>query len=626
MRSAPQTTRLTQDLTLKYGCVINFVFYQTFVHQTKVKWTDIITLSLAYMLEFIQLLKQRYQTISSHTNETGKPYHQQRIDQLILAEAFLRKGQILDSVPGFPLHISIIGPTQAGKSTLVNVLLNNPIAGVSPLAGYTVHPQGFCNGLSLHDCNGLQRYFGRFQCIHQTQLSKERYDCYSLTENTINSDILPQCVVWDTPDFDSIDSATYREGVIRASTLADIVILVVSKDKYADQSVWEMMSSLEALHQPTVICLNKLAPGSEDILIHSLKKKWHNARTDHFPVVVPLYYSSQTGIPVWPSSQLNLLKQLAAKVSHKTQMRFEKELLKKHWQSWLEPVIIEHQALTDWQNLVHAILKQALESYQRDYQSQPHYYETFQLALGELLILLEVPRFADFISGARKALTWPVRQLTKFGRKRLNITENSHETLMLKQIAEHILIQIADKLLDNAEQSQQNQWWKELGSLLRKQRPGILDDFSQATKAYQSCFHQDVEQAAQRLYNKLQQQPVVLNSLRATRVTADAVVIVLTLNTGGIGLHDLLVAPAMLMLTSLLTESAVGSYMHKVETELKQQQLKVVEQKLFIGCMAKNLLALPEHLSNINHFNVSRAELEAIETQLNEKPHGLRLL
>ena len=56
------------------------------------------------------------------------------------------------------------------------------------------------------------------------------------------SSYLPHGVLWDTPDFDSIDSATYREGVIRTIALADIIILVVSKEKYADQSVWDIMS------------------------------------------------------------------------------------------------------------------------------------------------------------------------------------------------------------------------------------------------------------------------------------------------------------------------------------------------------------------------------------------------
>jgi GTPase SAR1 family protein len=265
------------------------------------------------MLEFIQLLKQRYQAVwAQQGNVTVKSSYQQRIGQLILAEAFIRKGQLINASPKPLLHMAVVGPTQAGKSSLVNVLLNSNVAGVSPLAGYTVHPQGFCNGIGIADCEGLQRYFGRFQQLQQTQLTKDRHDSYSLTENTTVSSFLPHGVLWDTPDFDSIDSATYREGVIRAIALADMVILVVSKEKYADQSVWDFMGALEELHQPTVICLNKLVEGSEAIIINSLQEKWRQARTDAFPDVIPLYYQKPGGRPDWPESRQALLVQLAA--------------------------------------------------------------------------------------------------------------------------------------------------------------------------------------------------------------------------------------------------------------------------------------------------------------------------
>ena len=102
-------------------------------------------------------------------------------------------------------------------------------------------------------------------------------------------------MLWDTPDFDSIDSANYREGVIRTVALADMVILVVSKEKYADQSVWDIMADIEVLQQPTIICLNKLSEGSETLLINSLKDKWQQVRKDDFPEVIPLYYQKQAG-------------------------------------------------------------------------------------------------------------------------------------------------------------------------------------------------------------------------------------------------------------------------------------------------------------------------------------------
>lgn len=579
------------------------------------------------MLEFIQLLKQRYQTLAA---QTGRPLgnldHQRRIEQLTLAEAFVRKGYWLEAKGSKTLQVAVLGPTQVGKSSLVNVLLNSQVAGVSPLAGYTVHPQGFCHQVTRGDCQGLQRYFGRFQCVPPEQLARHRHDCYTLTENVGQSPYLPACVLWDTPDFDSIDSATYREGVIRAIALADVLVLVVSKEKYADQSVWDMMAELEPLKQPTLICLNKVAEGTEALLLASLKEKWQQARSDAFPETLPLYYQKATGQPVWPNSHAHIIGQIAKPANRQKQFRHEQALLQKHWPAWLEPVRAEHQLLADWQMLLDTLLSQAQAHYRRDYLDHPHHYETFQQALAELLILLEMPGFAGVMAGVRKTLTWPIRHMLRLGNKRLHISDSSQELKILNQLAEHALIQLADQMLDKIGQGPHHDWWQALSALLRKQRPGILQDFAVAAKNYHLDFQHNVEAAARRLYHKLEEQPMVLNSLRAARVTADAAAIALTLHMGGIGVHDLLIAPAMLTVTSLLAESAIGGYMHKVETQLKQQQLAAVNQALFGGVLLDTLKALPSQLANTHHFNISPEQLRAMELQLTEKRHGLRLL
>ncbi|MGR9035012.1 MAG: GTPase [Gammaproteobacteria bacterium] len=579
------------------------------------------------MLEFIQLLNQRYRAVLQQSgNESVKAVYRQRVDQLIMGEACIRKGQLIGTPQQLPLQIAVVGPTQSGKSTLVNVLLNSDVAGVSPLAGYTVHPQGFCHGIKVNECSGLQRYFGRFQQLHPSQLSKERHDCYSLVETLADSKLIPRSVIWDTPDFDSIDSATYREGVFRAVALADIIVLVVSKEKYADQSVWDMMSSVESLHQPTLICLNKLNEGSESLIIHSLKDKWRLARNDEFPEVVSLYYRKETGLPEWPESARDQLMKLAGKVNPKKHVRSEQDLLQQYWPQWLEPVIEEHHALGAWQELLDQSIKQGLEIYQRDFLNHPHHYETFQCAMAELLTLLEIPGVAKVLANTRKVLTWPVKQIMKMGRKARNISDTSQEIALLNQIAEHLLIQMADRLREKTEEGKQSVWWKELGAILRSRRQEILQDFDQAVRRYHLSFQQDVEGAAHRLYYKLQEQPVVLNSLRATRVTTDAAVIALALHTGGIGIHDLVVAPSMLTVTSLLTESAIGSYMHRIEAELKQHQLLKVRQDLFISTLRNKITFLPSQLSIANHFNITPEQLQKAENHLKEKRHGLRLL
>jgi hypothetical protein len=203
----------------------------------------------------------------------------------------------------------------------------------------------------------------------------------------------------------------------------------------------------------------------------------------------------------------------------------------------------------------------------------------------------------------------------------------STEETLLNQIGEHLLISFSEQLLGKIDSdTKQHQWWKECYCLVRQQRNEILDQYKGVVERYCIDFQQDVEATANRLYNKLSEQPIVLNSLRATRVTTDAAAMALVIQTGGIGLHDLIITPAMLSITSLLAESAIGSYMGSIETELKQHQLNTVKNDVLIACLQQVLYALPEQLSDKNRFNISQALLQSAEVQRKEKKHGIRLL
>ena len=136
--------------------------------------------------------------------------------------------------------------------------------------------------------------------------------------------------------------------MIRTIALADIVVLVVSKEKYADQSVWSMMSTIEAFHQTTLICVNKLAEGTEELIKNSLREKWHIARQDEFPDVIPLLFQKQTGKPVWPESEKQRFFQLQKEVSPQKHFDYQHSLINKYWYDWLDPVVAEHEALKIW--------------------------------------------------------------------------------------------------------------------------------------------------------------------------------------------------------------------------------------------------------------------------------------
>ncbi|MCQ8105703.1 GTPase domain-containing protein [Methylomonas sp. SURF-2] len=580
------------------------------------------------MLEFIQLLKQRYQSVLTELAPKSPLYfeYQQRSEQLLYAEAFLRRGVLIHEFPQCPLQIAVIGPTQAGKSSVVNLLLNDSLAGVSPLAGYTVHAQGFCHRVAADDLDGLQHYFGRFQCLDAAALSRSRYDCYSIGQSSAISDLLPACVVWDTPDFDSIDAADYREGVIRTLALADVLVLVVSKEKYADQSVWEVMQTLRPLGQPTVICLNKLAEGSESLIEDSLRQKWLQSRGDTVPPVVPLLFEKSTSAPVWPPGAKNLLTDAVKRVERAKHLCYQQQFFSRHWREWLEPVYAEHKAQGEWQGLVDRMLEQAVVAYRRDYLEHPHHYQTFQSALLNLLNLLEIPGLAKIAGKARRAMTWPVRRLMKLGRDEFNASP-VQEIGILNQIGSHVLIQLADRLLEKTETERLNVgWWRETAVLLRQKRAELTQDYQQAVLQYQQDFLGEIDAAAHRLYHKLEEQPLVLNSLRATRISTDAGGLFLAIQAGGVGVHDLLLTPLMLSMTSLLAESAIGGYMGRVESELKQQQMRTVNARLFQAVLRERLYELPLGIQLSTRFNISEQQCRQAEQALHEKKNGLRIL
>ncbi|QWF72122.1 GTPase domain-containing protein [Methylomonas paludis] len=580
------------------------------------------------MLEFIQLLKQRYQAVLLQLDKKNPLFldYQQCVEQLLYAEAFIRKGQLISAYPKLPLQIAVIGPTQVGKSSVVNLLLNNDLAGVSPLAGYTVHPHGYYQGLSAADQQAIQHYFTGFTAISESSLSAAHYDRFSLTANPAGSKLLPQGLCWDTPDFDSIDAADYREGVIRTIALADVIVVVVSKEKYADQSVWEVLQTIAGFQQPTLICLNKLSPGSEAEVIKSLEQKWRQHRNEALPEIIPMLFHKPGGTPVWPAASAKALLKLAGKVAHAKQPRYQQQWLQQYWQQWLQPVYAEHQAQQRWQQLVDSAIKQAGLDYRRDYLDHPHHYETFQKAVLSMLNLLEIPGIAKAVSQARRTITWPLRQLMSLG-KDSGKPPLSQEQTVLRQIGGHVMIHLADKLLEIHETTQApSAWWQETTVLLRQHKQTILGQYDALVFDYQQHFEQDVEAAATRLYHKLQEQPLVLNSLRATRISTDVLVMLLAIQAGGIGVHDLLLTPMMLSITSYLAESAIGSYMDRVAADLKRHQFNTVHNGLFDSHLKQALYRLPQLSLSNNSFNIPESLCRQAEKSLNEKKHGLRLL
>jgi signal recognition particle receptor subunit beta len=578
------------------------------------------------MLSFLRLLKQRYESVLLHLPAEDQLRRQglrRNLQSLTFAEAFLEKGELNRAHPHHPPEIAILGPTQAGKSSAINWLLDRNLAGVSPLAGYTVHPQGFAVDVAPANLAWLDVYFRQYRRSERAELSPEDYDAYTLEQApaTERGSPLDGAVLWDSPDFDSIDAEDYKPAVLRVAALADVAVLVLSKDKYADLSVWELMKLLAPLGQPTVIALNKIDLPDYPALAESLREKWRATRQDAPPPILPIpYIESGEGLAGLRQERAQLLARVAQAKNDIRRNRHAEQadrLLADHWQGWIEPVKAEHRLRAEWLAMVDEAVSDALTRYRRDFLDHPHHYETFQRALAELLTLLEIPGVGGALLAARKVATWPFRQIARLGRSVAGRGEqpDGTEDAILRQAADRIFIQLAENLLlRRDEDPTEAAYWREIAGLFREEKPVLQNHFERSAFAYHHDFQPEIERTARSLYDHLRDHPALLNGLRATRVTTDAAALAIALHTGGIGLQDFVIAPAMLSLTTMLAESALGRYMDKAAADLKRRQSNAVE-KLFNDTLRSQLVRLPGRLEAARRFDISPETLQAAEAQ-----------
>lgn len=551
------------------------------------------------MIDFLRLLVGRLRSdiksaqATTSVNATGDEVLarlKQSLSSLLLAESALHKVVLCEQFPDHPQQIVIIGPTQVGKSSMVNLLLDQDLAESSAMAGFTVHCQGYAVDDAGGDDGWLQAWFSGMEKREQLQLDRQLLNEYSFASlppfqnGTQPSLPYRNSVFWDTPDFDSIESFGYREPVLRAIGLADLLVFVVSKEKYADKTVWDMLSMLAALRKPVILVMNKTAPDLRDQLAESVENKYRRFAVSE-QQKPELFFIDE--YPDGPSGarESDDLQQLKSAIARQVSRLEAKELKSQaqdftgvYWAEWTASVAQEHRIQSEWKQMIDHVCADLVARYQAEYLEHARHRETFQLALAELLTLLEVPGVAIPLTKIRNVVTWPMRKLISSAgsvrsRKDVAGDDRGEERRLLEALAEHGMTTLAASLADKQSQSVQ---WAQAQQKLATDKEAIVRGYHNGLDNYQTLLQVEIERAAQSLYKNLQDQPAMLNSLRAARVTGDAAAVVLAVKSGGLGAADLVIAPAMLSLTSMVTEGALGKYMHKVQNELRAYQRKQV--------------------------------------------------
>ena len=579
------------------------------------------------MQEFIdQLIERKKAELADGAANTNDFDQSMSLTTLSIARASLDKLSLSRTRPEHPLQLAIIGPTQVGKSTLVNLLLQQPLAESHATAGFTVHCQGFHVTTETHDLYSAQPhwasdFFNNVQITDQKSLDRSVSDEYSLAQVSITNSIFNDTVVWDTPDFDSIESLDYRAPLLQLITLADLVVFIVSKEKYADRTVWTMLEMLAARDTPVLMVINKTQPDVRDELKASFDQKYRALNvTDKPPEVTFIgeYFDS-----LHDAADSDELMQLRHIVREQMVHRSVEDLrtsalrfINHHWSGWTSGVVAEHRSRRQYAAMVELIADETMNRYRSEYIDADRHKEVFQLALSELLVLLEVPGMAKPLSKVRSVVTWPVRTLMSAAKESDSAPrdDRNEERRLLDELCKHSIASLAASLAA-LEIGAEGHVWKRVRLQVQGEEDAINAAYTGELEIYQSRLQIEIESAAQSLFENLKKQPTMLHSLRAARVTADAAAVVLAVKSGGLGAVDLVIAPAMLSLTTLLAEGALGQYMQKVQQQLTDYQENHV-QSLIQEQITLPLLSLYPQLANTSGESISEQALHQATQKL----------
>ena len=180
-----------------------------------------------------------------------------------------------------PLTVVVGGSTGAGKSTLVNTLLGEPITRSGAIRPTTRQP------VLIHRAEDVEALTPARMLPHLERIeARGRGDLVGAdhAENdqifTVATDSIPAGIALiDAPDIDSV-SEDNRRLAKQLLSAADLWLFVTTANRYADAVPWELLKEAAARDITIAVILNRVPEGSEDEIEDDLRRMLTEAGID----------------------------------------------------------------------------------------------------------------------------------------------------------------------------------------------------------------------------------------------------------------------------------------------------------------------------------------------------------
>lgn len=512
-----------------------------------------------------------------------------------------------------PVHIAMFGGTNSGKSTVLNLLLGRAAAGMSARARFSQHPEAYRSaGLGDRFLLDYPSRFAGYDQYHDQhpprqddrELRLEGYrpalalnDPDRIEGKALTRMATPTAVLWDIPDFSTEEAATYLDAVLDTTALADLVVMAVTRENYADHRGALLRSLVIDSGVPLRVAANKLDTSGGALLADIRVKLGDEAVTGGRSVpaerVHPLPFVRRddetarlAALLITPEATA-LRAEVAREVATGVKLKRDALLgavhfLERRLDAVLAPLASEVATAARWSQIVdHTTQTRFYGRYRTDY-LDAETYSDFNQTLAKLIDLLEVPGIGTYITalskGVKSVSRFVVGRVVSLARSAAGKPAPSaklpEEEAVIAAFQDWYDALKAEAQLEAGRGSPPHPAWGQIVQTL--QDPGFFGSFVETLAAAYADYRQRLDtlttERAQALYKVVAQNPKLLNALRGLKLTLDVGTTGMIVASHGLDWTDAVIGPLVAPAQRLLLEYGLQKYLDAERAKLRQQQ------------------------------------------------------
>lgn len=514
-----------------------------------------------------------------------------------------------------PVHISVFGGTNSGKSTLLNILLGKSAAGMNVTARFSQHPEAYRRSSLGNEWladfpsrfSGYERLEGRHPPRQSDQeITEQGYrpamsvlDPSALQPLAIAEPVADAAVLWDAPDFSTELSRQWMGAVLDSVALAEIVVLAVTDESYADERcavLYRMVSSAGlALHAVA----NKIPEGSGRELLDDIKRKLNESWQGKGAALPERCFHRLALVEgESPEQRLSMLLGTEDAGEFRTSIGREaaggRELKRRvlldaaaylgaRRDEVLAPLSLEVETAGSWAAGVARITgTEFVDRYRSEYLNGERY-EEFNAALLRLMELLEVPGIGPILKALSDVARVPLR-LAKgllksfFGSGKSDSSQPAEKEALGRFFEAWLASLKSESQLCSRRDA--HPAWREIARRLDSgaYQDELVGRFAGAYQDYRARLDREIGARARKIYARLEENPSLLGVLRGANLLGNVAVTGSAVMSGGLTPSDLVLGPAIAGLWRILITEGLDVYVRGQEEGLKKEQFGMMKQ------------------------------------------------